>query len=54
MIAEQAFASLKAPIVRLGGPDAPVPSGFPLEQAFVPQAEAIAAAARRLCALQPA
>ena len=54
LIAEQAFASLKAPIVRLGGPDAPVPSSFPLEQASVPQADAIAAAARRLCALQPA
>ncbi len=54
LIAEQAFASLKAPIVRLGGPDAPVSSSFPLEQASVPQADAIAAAARRLCALQPA
>lgn len=50
LIAEQAFACLKTPVVRLGGPDAPVPSSFPLEQATVPQADAIAAAARQLCA----
>jgi len=49
LVAEEAFTSLKAPIVRLGGPDAPVASSYPLEQAFVPQAEAIAAAAERLC-----
>jgi len=50
LIAEEAFADLKAPVVRLGGPDVPVPASFPLEQATVPQADAIAAAARRLCA----
>ncbi len=49
VVAEDAFASLKAPIVRLGGPDAPVASSYPLEQAFVPQPETIAAAAQRLC-----
>jgi len=49
LVAQEAFASLKAPIVRLGGPDAPVASSYPLEQAFVPQADAIAAAAERLC-----
>jgi pyruvate/2-oxoglutarate/acetoin dehydrogenase E1 component len=54
LIAEHAFASLKSPVVRLGGPDAPVASSFPLEQATVPQADAIATAARRLCALQSA
>lgn len=52
LIAEEAFAHLKAPVLRLGGPDVPVPSSFPLEQACVPQTEAIAAAARRLCAPQ--
>jgi len=52
LIAEEAFADLKAPIVRLGGPDVPVPASFPLEQATVPQADAIAAAARQLCAPQ--
>ncbi len=52
VVAEEAFACLKAPIVRLGGPDAPVASSYPLEQAFVPQPEAIVAAARRLCRRQ--
>jgi acetoin:2,6-dichlorophenolindophenol oxidoreductase subunit beta len=54
LVAEEAFAQLKAPVVRLGGPDAPVASSYPLEQAFVPQAEAIAAAAERLCSYQHA
>jgi pyruvate/2-oxoglutarate/acetoin dehydrogenase E1 component len=54
LVAEEAFASLKAPIVRLGGPDAPVAASYPLEQAFVPQAEAIAAAAEGLCRRQHA
>jgi pyruvate dehydrogenase E1 component beta subunit len=49
MVAEHAFDDLKAPIARLGGPDAPAASSYPLEQAAVPQAEAIAAAAMRLC-----
>ncbi|QEL65272.1 pyruvate dehydrogenase E1 component (beta subunit) oxidoreductase protein [Oryzomicrobium terrae] len=49
MVAEHAFERLKAPIVRLGGPDAPVAASFPLEQATVPQPEAIAAAAATLC-----
>lgn len=48
LVAEQAFSSLKAPIARLGGPDAPVASSFPLEQAFAPSAETIAEAARSL------
>lgn len=52
VVAEDAFAALKAPIVRLGGPDAPVAASYPLEQAFVPQAAAIAAAAARLCQRQ--
>ncbi|MBA4741776.1 MAG: alpha-ketoacid dehydrogenase subunit beta [Azoarcus sp.] len=49
-VAEHAFDALKAPILRLTGPDAPAPASWPLEQAFVPQADAIAAAARRLVA----
>lgn len=48
LVAEQAFAALRAPIARLGGPDAPAASSYPLEQACAPSAEAIAAAARRL------
>jgi pyruvate dehydrogenase E1 component beta subunit len=54
LVAEEAFAALKAPIVRLGGPDAPVAASYPLEQAFVPQPEAISAAAERLCHRQAA
>ncbi len=50
LVAENAFTDLKAPIIRLGGPDAPVAASYPLEQASVPQAEAVATAARRLCA----
>ncbi|MFZ2974741.1 MAG: alpha-ketoacid dehydrogenase subunit beta [Ferribacterium limneticum] len=49
LVAEHAFADLKAPIVRLGGPDAPAAASYPLEQASVPSAEAIADAAQRLC-----
>lgn len=49
LVAEHAFADLKAPIVRLGGPDAPVAASYPLEQASVPSTEAITDAARRLC-----
>ena len=50
LISEQAFESLKAPLVRLTGPDAPVSASYPLEQAFAPQADAIAEAARQLAA----
>lgn len=53
LIAEQAFSSLKAPIARLGGPDTPIPSSYPLEQASVPQANTIAATARKLYAQHP-
>ncbi|WP_247883971.1 transketolase C-terminal domain-containing protein [Azospirillum sp. B21] len=46
LVAEKAFASLRAPVLRLTGPDSPAPASFPLEQAFVPQADAIVAAVR--------
>lgn len=48
LAAEKAFDALHAPLVRLAGPDAPTPASFPLEAAFVPQPDAIAAAALRL------
>jgi len=48
LAAEHAFDALKAPVVRLTGPDAPAPSSYPLEQAFLPQADAIVAAALRV------
>ena len=45
IVAEHAFDALKAPVLRLTGPDAPAPSSHALEQAFMPQADAIVAAA---------
>lgn len=53
ILSEKAFDALKAPIVRLTGPDAPAPSSHPLEQAFAPQAGAIAEAAWDLVARRP-
>jgi pyruvate dehydrogenase E1 component beta subunit len=48
LAATRGFDSLRAPVVRLTGPDAPVASSYVLEQASVPTAEAVAAAAREL------
>jgi pyruvate/2-oxoglutarate/acetoin dehydrogenase E1 component len=48
ILAEKAFDALQAPIIRLTGPDVPPPASFPLEQAFVPQADAIVEAAARI------
>ena len=48
IVAEKAFGSLKAPVVRLTGPDAPAAASFPLEAAFAPSAERIADAVRRI------
>src|SRR5438477_10264978 len=49
-IAEQAFESLDAPVVRLTAPDTPVPFSPPLEKAFLPQVEDVVAAIERLSA----
>jgi pyruvate dehydrogenase E1 component beta subunit len=49
-VAEKAFDSLRAPVVRLAGPDAPAAASWVLEQAFVPQADAIVGAARNAVA----
>jgi pyruvate/2-oxoglutarate/acetoin dehydrogenase E1 component len=48
IVAEQAFDALRAPVLRITSPDVPAPSSYPLELAFTPQADAIAAAATRL------
>jgi pyruvate/2-oxoglutarate/acetoin dehydrogenase E1 component len=45
--AEQAFDALRAPVRRVTGPDAPAAASWVLEQAAVPQPDAIAAAAVR-------
>ncbi|MGO9097336.1 MAG: alpha-ketoacid dehydrogenase subunit beta [Bryobacteraceae bacterium] len=49
-IAERAFDSLDAPIVRIAAPDTPVPFSPPLEDAFLPNAEKVLEKARWLCA----
>jgi pyruvate dehydrogenase E1 component beta subunit len=48
IVAERAFASLKAPVVRITGPDTPPPSSYVLEQAFIPQPARIVAAAEQM------
>jgi pyruvate dehydrogenase E1 component beta subunit len=48
IVADQAFDALKAPVVRITGPDAPAPSSYMLEQAFMPQPDAIVTAALKL------
>lgn len=48
IVAEQAFSSLKAPVMRLTGPDAPTPSSYALEQAFIPQPAGIVTAGMQL------
>jgi pyruvate dehydrogenase E1 component beta subunit len=48
LAAERGFASLKAPVCRVGLPDMPTPAGFALEQFYYPDAARIAEAARRL------
>lgn len=48
ILAEKAFASLKAPVLRVTGPDVPPPASFPLEAAFVPQSDRVIAAAAQL------
>ena len=47
IIAEKAFPSLKAPVLRVTGPDAPAASSFPLEAAFVPSVERVLDAVNR-------
>jgi pyruvate dehydrogenase E1 component beta subunit len=48
--ATKAFDALRAPVVRLTGPDAPSAASFVLEQAAVPQADAVVNAVRELIA----
>lgn len=45
LVAAKAFRSLRAPVVRLTGPDAPVAASYVLEQASVPTADAVVQAA---------
>ena len=48
LIAEKAFEHLDGPIVRITAPDTPVPFSPPLEDYFLPNAQKVADAARKL------
>ena len=48
LVAEKAFRHLRAPVMRLTGPDTPAPASPVLEQAFMPQAESVMSAVRQL------
>ena len=48
IIAEEAFEYLDGPIIRVTPPDTPVPYSPPLEEAFLPDAATVTAAARKL------
>jgi 2-oxoisovalerate dehydrogenase E1 component beta subunit len=48
LIAERAFEDLDGPIVRITGPDTPVPFSPPLEEYFLPDARKVIEAARKL------
>jgi 2-oxoisovalerate dehydrogenase E1 component beta subunit len=50
LIAEEAFESLDAPVVRLAPPNVPVPFSPPLEDAYLPQVADIEDAVRKLSA----
>jgi pyruvate dehydrogenase E1 component beta subunit len=50
IVAERAWSSLKAPVVRITSPDTPAPASFALEAAFTPQVEQIVAAAQSIAA----
>jgi 2-oxoisovalerate dehydrogenase E1 component beta subunit len=47
-IAEDAFEELDAPVKRIAAPDTPVPFSPPLEKAFIPQVDDVAAGLREL------
>ncbi|MFL6016644.1 MAG: transketolase C-terminal domain-containing protein, partial [Gaiellaceae bacterium] len=49
-VADEAFSDLDAPVRRLAAPDTPVPFSPPLEKAFIPQVDDVAAGLRELAA----
>jgi pyruvate dehydrogenase E1 component beta subunit len=52
LVAEKAFKSLKAPVIRISVANTPAPVSKPLEDAFYPHAETIAAAAFKTMGLK--
>jgi pyruvate/2-oxoglutarate/acetoin dehydrogenase E1 component len=49
-IAEEAFETLDAPVMRITAPDTPVPFSPPLEKAYLPQPGDVLAGIERLAA----
>ena len=47
-VQEEAFEYLDAPVGRVAGAEVPIPYSFPLEQLAIPNAESVAAAARKV------
>ncbi len=48
MIAEEAIEYLRAPILRVGSPDAPVPTSPPLEKAYIPDEDDVIQAVNKM------
>jgi pyruvate/2-oxoglutarate/acetoin dehydrogenase E1 component len=48
VVMEEAFASLKAPLRRVTGPDIPVPASPPLERFYIPSEAALIAAVKEI------
>lgn len=48
MIAEEAIEYLQAPILRVGSPDAPVPTSPPLEKAYIPDEDDVIEAVNKM------
>jgi pyruvate/2-oxoglutarate/acetoin dehydrogenase E1 component len=53
LASERAFGALRAPVLRLTGPDAPAPSSWALEQAYAPQPDAVVRAVRAQLGMSP-
>lgn len=49
LAASEAFDALRAPVIRITGPDAPAASSWALEQAAVPQADAVVGLVLKQC-----
>ncbi|MBI4187897.1 MAG: alpha-ketoacid dehydrogenase subunit beta [Chloroflexi bacterium] len=50
IVAEEALSSLKAPVVRVAGPDAPIPYNYPLQKLVMPGKDDIVSAVRKVMA----
>lgn len=48
VVMEEAFSSLKAPLIRITGPDIPVPASPPLERFYIPNEEKLITAIKKI------